>query len=121
MPIGQTRKEWRIWARQKGARGGVRRGDGRGGGFVSSLSHPQSHHHQNPPTMSTEERFAKALKFIQSLPKDAPNKPSNTQLLQFYALFKQISDGKCTTKAPSRMKMIEVHSDALACRRSHSS
>jgi diazepam-binding inhibitor (GABA receptor modulating acyl-CoA-binding protein) len=57
--------------------------------------------------MSTEERFAKALKFIQSLPKDAPNKPSNTQLLQFYALFKQISDGKCTTKAPSRMKMIE--------------
>jgi diazepam-binding inhibitor (GABA receptor modulating acyl-CoA-binding protein) len=58
-------------------------------------------------TMSTEERFAKALKFIQSLPKDAPNKPSNTQLLQFYALFKQISDGKCTTKAPSRMKMIE--------------
>ena len=44
--------------------------------------------------MSTQERFELALKFIQTLPKDGPVKPSNMQLLSFYALKKQIDSGK---------------------------
>eukprot|EP00455_Lapot_gusevi_P005026 TRINITY_DN12121_c0_g2_i1.p1 TRINITY_DN12121_c0_g2~~TRINITY_DN12121_c0_g2_i1.p1 ORF type:complete len:101 (+),score=36.48 TRINITY_DN12121_c0_g2_i1:59-361(+) len=53
-----------------------------------------------------EQLFKDAVKYVQSIPKDGPVKPSNSDKLMFYALFKQATDGKCKTKAPSKMNLV---------------
>jgi acyl-CoA-binding protein len=52
------------------------------------------------------EKFKKAVNFIQNLPKDAPYQASASEKLEFYALFKQATEGKCTAKKPSRLNMV---------------
>jgi hypothetical protein len=47
-------------------------------------------------TMSTktlDDKFKRAVHFVQSMPKDGPVQPSNDDKLAFYGLFKQSSDG----------------------------
>ena len=56
--------------------------------------------------MQLESEYKTALAYIQSSNSSA--KPlSNEAKLQFYALFKQITTGKNTSKSPSRLKLIE--------------
>lgn len=53
-----------------------------------------------------EQKFKLAVKYIQSMPKDAPHKPSQDELLEFYSLFKQATEGPNKTKKPSRINMV---------------
>jgi diazepam-binding inhibitor (GABA receptor modulating acyl-CoA-binding protein) len=57
--------------------------------------------------MSLDAKFSKAVAFVQSMPKEGPVTPSNEDKLLFYGLFKQASDGPCTTKSPSRLNFVE--------------
>ena len=50
-----------------------------------------------------EERFEAALTYVQS--GEGPEL-SQEALLQFYALFKQATDGPCTSEAPSRLNVV---------------
>jgi len=40
-----------------------------------------------------DEKFKRAVNFVQSMPKDGPVQPSNEDKLAFYCLFKQSTDG----------------------------
>lgn len=53
-----------------------------------------------------EKNFKLAVKYIQNLPKDAPYKASQNELLEFYALFKQSTEGQNKTKKPSRLNIV---------------
>lgn len=54
-----------------------------------------------------EKDFKDALKYVTSLPKSGGGKDlSNNTKLAFYSLFKQISEGPCKGKAPSRLNMV---------------
>lgn len=56
-----------------------------------------------PPTticiMSTAQ-FEKAVSTVQNLPKDGPLKPTTSQQLQFYSLYKQATVGDVNTSRP---------------------
>ncbi|CAG2118492.1 unnamed protein product, partial [Medioppia subpectinata] len=52
-------------------------------------------------TMSAEENFAAAVKVIRCLPKSGHYKPSDELRLQFYAYFKQATEGPNQTKKPA--------------------
>jgi len=57
--------------------------------------------------MSEEDtRFKKAVKFIQNLPQDGPEQPTQQQKLDFYALFKQATEGRNTAKKPSMINLV---------------
>ncbi|CAD8055771.1 unnamed protein product [Paramecium sonneborni] len=57
--------------------------------------------------MSTvQERFDLIQKFIKS-PGTGGKELDNSQKLQLYALFKQISEGPCKGSAPSKLKVVE--------------
>lgn len=58
------------------------------------------------PIFMTSERFNNAVAYIQGLPPKGDVSPSNTQKLQFYALYKQATEGPNKSQAPSRMQMI---------------
>ena len=45
--------------------------------------------------MSTEELFQKALAFIKDTSNSDKFQPDNMQKLQFYAIYKQVTDGPC--------------------------
>jgi diazepam-binding inhibitor (GABA receptor modulating acyl-CoA-binding protein) len=53
-----------------------------------------------------QKRFKRAVEYIQKLPSDAPYQSSNAEKLDFYALFKQATDGPNNTKAPSRLNVV---------------
>jgi acyl-CoA-binding protein len=53
-----------------------------------------------------EEKFKKCVEYIQNVPSNAPYQASNQEKLQFYALFKQATEGPCKGKAPSRLNLI---------------
>jgi len=53
-----------------------------------------------------EERFKLAVGFIQALPPDGELAPSVNDKLEFYALFKQASEGPCKTKKPSMLNFV---------------
>eukprot|EP00743_Colponemidia_sp_Colp-15_P002100 GILK01002280.1.p1 GENE.GILK01002280.1~~GILK01002280.1.p1 ORF type:complete len:118 (-),score=13.02 GILK01002280.1:97-405(-) len=55
-------------------------------------------------------KFHKALDFIKTGGEGYSGPPvdlSNEQKLMFYGLFKQATEGKCTQKAPSRLKPVD--------------
>ncbi len=53
-----------------------------------------------------DKQFAAALETISKGGKEGP-KLSNAEKLTFYGLFKQATVGKCNTKAPSSLKIVE--------------
>tara|TARA_B100000965_G_C19104847_1_gene546490 strand:- start:106 stop:369 length:264 start_codon:yes stop_codon:yes gene_type:complete len=53
--------------------------------------------------MASEDDFKAAAERVKSLTK----RPSNDELLQLYALFKQASEGDVSGKKPSRLKLKE--------------
>lgn len=53
--------------------------------------------------MASEDDFKAAAERVKSLTK----RPSNDELLQLYALFKQATDGDVSGKKPSRLKIKE--------------
>src|SRR2546429_243056 len=54
----------------------------------------------NGAVLSLEDKFKAAVKVIHSLPKDGPYQPSNSTKLKFYGLFKQATEGPCSTPKP---------------------
>eukprot|EP00698_Gefionella_okellyi_P016885 TRINITY_DN4877_c0_g1_i1.p1 TRINITY_DN4877_c0_g1~~TRINITY_DN4877_c0_g1_i1.p1 ORF type:complete len:115 (-),score=20.50 TRINITY_DN4877_c0_g1_i1:55-399(-) len=53
------------------------------------------------------KRFEIALAFIKGLPADGEIKPSISDQLKFYSLFKQASAGPCNEKQPSKLRMVQ--------------
>lgn len=53
-----------------------------------------------------EQEFKAALNYIKD-PKNPPLETNNEQKLDFYALFKQSTDGAPKGSAPSRLKVVE--------------
>jgi acyl-CoA-binding protein len=51
--------------------------------------------------------FEAAIKFVQNSGDDKSVEITNSDKLQFYALFKQSQKGECKDSAPSRFKMVE--------------
>jgi len=51
--------------------------------------------------------YEQALAFIADTNNAEKFTPDNMQKLQFYACFKQISEGPCKGPAPSRLKIVE--------------
>lgn len=43
--------------------------------------------------MTLDEKFKRAVDFVQSMPKDGPVQPTNEDKLAFYSLFKQSQEG----------------------------
>ncbi|CAG2169454.1 unnamed protein product [Oppiella nova] len=52
-------------------------------------------------TTSAEQRFEAAVRVIRALPKSGHYKPTDELRLQFYAYYKQATDGPNTTKKPA--------------------
>ncbi|CAL8109439.1 unnamed protein product [Orchesella dallaii] len=55
---------------------------------------------------TTREKFDKAVKIIQELPKEGPFQPNTNEKLKFYGLFKQVTVGKNTTKRPGLLDFV---------------
>ncbi len=53
--------------------------------------------------MSLQEQFDDAADRVQTL----SERPDNDTMLELYGLFKQATEGDCTTKKPSRLKIRE--------------
>jgi len=53
-----------------------------------------------------QEKFDKAVKMIQDLPKEGPYQPNNDEKLKFYSLFKQATVGKVNTKRPGMLDFV---------------
>jgi len=53
-----------------------------------------------------EKRFQRAVEYIQNLPQDGPYVASAQEKLEFYALFKQSTEGPNTTKKPSMLNVV---------------
>ncbi len=55
-----------------------------------------------------DKKFKRAVEFIQNLPKDSNGgyEASNQEKLDLYALFKQATEGKNTTKKPSMLNVV---------------
>lgn len=51
-------------------------------------------------------KFKIAVDYLQSLPKDGSYQSPPQEKLEFYALFKQATEGRCVTKKPSRLNMV---------------
>ena len=56
--------------------------------------------------LSLDEKFTRAVKYIQGLPSDGPYNPSNDEKLGFYALFKQATEGPNKKKKPGMLDLI---------------
>ena len=54
---------------------------------------------------SLDQKFAKAVKVVQS--SEGDSKISNSDKLLMYSLFKQATIGECNIKQPSMMKVVE--------------
>ena len=52
-----------------------------------------------------EEEFSKAALFLQG----SSAKTDNATKLRFYGLYKQATQGPCTSSAPSRLKVVAFH------------
>ncbi|XP_073822690.1 uncharacterized protein [Musca autumnalis] len=50
---------------------------------------------------SVQEKFTAAVNVIKNLPKNGPYQPSTVMMLKFYGLFKQATEGPCTSKRPA--------------------
>ncbi|XP_061402037.1 acyl-CoA-binding domain-containing protein 5 [Musca vetustissima] len=50
---------------------------------------------------SVQEKFQAAVNVIKNLPKNGPYQPSTVMMLKFYGLFKQATEGPCTSKRPA--------------------
>ncbi|KAL4066924.1 acyl-CoA-binding protein [Scleroderma yunnanense] len=50
--------------------------------------------------LSLQEKFDKAVAFVQSLPKDGPVQLEDTQKLTFYKYYKQVIEGDVNTPRP---------------------
>eukprot|EP00092_Neocalanus_flemingeri_P002532 GFUD01002709.1.p1 GENE.GFUD01002709.1~~GFUD01002709.1.p1 ORF type:complete len:121 (-),score=31.93 GFUD01002709.1:307-669(-) len=50
--------------------------------------------------MDLETKFTAAVGVIQGLPKDGPFQPSHEMRLQFYAYYKQATEGPCNSGRP---------------------
>ncbi|CEM24024.1 unnamed protein product [Vitrella brassicaformis CCMP3155] len=50
--------------------------------------------------MASASDFALAAKFVQSMPKDGPVKPTQDDRLNFYKYYKQATEGDCKGDAP---------------------
>eukprot|EP00729_Bicosta_minor_P010455 gene10455-23425_t len=66
--------------------------------------------------MALHDKFHTAVKVVQSLPKEAANPevkaalPSNEEMLECYALFKQVEKGPCTTsEKPSFWQVVDTY------------
>ncbi|ODM92257.1 Acyl-CoA-binding domain-containing protein 5 [Orchesella cincta] len=55
---------------------------------------------------NTKEKFDRAVKIIQELPKDGPYQPTTDEKLKFYGLFKQVTVGKNNTKRPGLLDFV---------------
>ncbi|UZJ56225.1 hypothetical protein CBS101457_005545 [Exobasidium rhododendri] len=53
--------------------------------------------------MTLQAQFDKAVSIIQSMPKDGPVQPSQSEQLTFYGLFKQAGNGDVNTTRPGMM------------------
>ncbi|KAH8620625.1 putative Acyl CoA binding protein [Trypanosoma vivax] len=62
----------------------------------------------------TEAQFEAAVKFVRDLPKDGPEQLSNEERLQFYALYKQATEGPVTEEQPW---VVQVEKRAKWCAR----
>ncbi|KAF9223691.1 long-chain fatty acid transporter [Gyrodon lividus] len=56
--------------------------------------------------LSVEEKFEKAVKYIQGLPKDGPYQPDQDTKLQYYAYYKQASEGDVSTPRPGMFDFV---------------
>ena len=52
------------------------------------------------------DTYKAALAYVQSGGDPSMKKPSQSQQLQFYALYKQVESGRCKAKAPSRLQVV---------------
>mmetsp|Transcript_17557 Transcript_17557/g.24369 ORF Transcript_17557/g.24369 Transcript_17557/m.24369 type:complete len:124 (+) Transcript_17557:19-390(+) len=70
------------------------------------MSNTKSKAQPNNPELET--KFRKCVEYIQKLPPSNPGgyEASANDKLQFYALFKQATDGPNNTKAPSRLNLV---------------
>jgi len=59
-----------------------------------------------PSMCQSAELYPLALQYIQSGGDPTLKKPTQAQQLEYYALFKQATVGKCNEKQPSRFKVI---------------
>ncbi|KAF8270554.1 acyl-CoA-binding protein [Lactarius quietus] len=51
----------------------------------------------------SKEKFEKAVKIVQSLPKDGPIQPTQDQQLYFYSYYKQATIGDVNTERPGML------------------
>ncbi|KNZ45342.1 diazepam-binding inhibitor (GABA receptor modulator, acyl-CoA-binding protein) [Puccinia sorghi] len=50
-----------------------------------------------------DKQFEKAIELVKTLPSDGDDKPSQEEKLEFYALFKQATEGDVTSDRPGMM------------------
>ncbi|KAF9243477.1 acyl CoA binding protein-domain-containing protein [Melanogaster broomeanus] len=56
--------------------------------------------------LSVQEKFDKAVKYVQSLPEDGPYKPDQATKLKYYAYYKQGTIGDVNTPKPGMFDFV---------------
>ncbi|KAG8213099.1 Acbp from Moniliophthora Perniciosa [Butyriboletus roseoflavus] len=57
-------------------------------------------------TLSVQEKFDKAVKYVQSLPKDGPYQPDQDTKLKYYAYYKQATEGDVNIPRPGILDFV---------------
>ncbi|KAG9315229.1 Acbp from Moniliophthora Perniciosa [Chiua virens] len=57
--------------------------------------------------LTLQEKFDKCAKYVQSLPKDGPYQPDVGTKLNYYAFYKQGTEGDVTSSRPGMLQFVE--------------
>ncbi|KAH0833228.1 Acbp from Moniliophthora Perniciosa [Lanmaoa asiatica] len=57
-------------------------------------------------SLSVQEKFEKAVKHVQSLPKDGPYQPDQDTKLKYYAYYKQVTEGDVNIARPGMLDFV---------------
>ncbi|KAI6025892.1 Acbp from Moniliophthora Perniciosa [Pisolithus orientalis] len=57
-------------------------------------------------TLTLDEKFEKAYKFVQSQPKEGPFQPSQDRKLEYYKYYKQATEGDVSTARPGMFDFV---------------